>query len=156
MIMSLILISLLVPIILMSEILVLLLILMLMIIVISMMSKKRSQGLLTDYGKSSIFCRGKEMSLSCCFSLYYKLPKSDPSVVYQLPTQTLMLFVCSQFISMEIVQHQLDCSFAEQTINTSIKNQRQLVDWHSCCLLYGLCSNKKLTKITKSLCFDLL
>ena len=27
-------------------------------------------------------CRGKEMSLSRCFCLYYKLPKSDPSVVY--------------------------------------------------------------------------
>ena len=25
---------------------------------------------------------GKEMSLSCDFSLYYNLPKSDPSVVY--------------------------------------------------------------------------
>ena len=28
--------------------------------------------------------RGKEMSLSCDFSLYYKLPKSDPSVVSQV------------------------------------------------------------------------
>ena len=26
--------------------------------------------------------RGKEMSLSRCIGLYYKLPKSDPSVVY--------------------------------------------------------------------------
>ena len=26
--------------------------------------------------------RGKEKSLSRCFCLYYKLPKSDPSVVY--------------------------------------------------------------------------
>ena len=54
--------------------------------------------------------RVKERSLNCDFGLYYKLPKSDPSVVYELPTQTLMLFICSQFISMEIVQHQLDCS----------------------------------------------
>ena len=62
-------------------------------------------------------CRGKEMSLSCDLSLYYKLPKSDPSVVYLLPTQNLMLFIWSQFISMEIVQHQLDCSTNNKHIN---------------------------------------
>ena len=50
------------------------------------------------------------MSLSRYFCLFYKLPKSDPSVVYELPTPTLMLFICSQFISMEIVKQQLDCS----------------------------------------------
>ena len=49
------------------------------------------------------------MSLSRYFCLYHKLPKSDPSVVYELLTPTLMLFICSQFISMEIVKHQLDC-----------------------------------------------
>ena len=33
-------------------------------------------------GTHSAIHRGKEMSLSQCFCPYYKLPKSDPSVVY--------------------------------------------------------------------------
>ena len=37
---------------------------------------------LRDSIETEIRFRGKEMSLSCCFGLYYKLPKSDPSVVY--------------------------------------------------------------------------
>ena len=35
----------------------------------------------TEYAEYAEYS-GKDMSLSCCFSLNYKLPKSDPSVVY--------------------------------------------------------------------------
>ena len=45
--------------------------------------------------------RGKEMSLSRCLGLYYKLPKSDPNAVYLLPTAVYLLQCC--FIAANIV-----------------------------------------------------
>ena len=45
--------------------------------------------------------RGKEMSLSRCIGLYYKLPKSDPNSFYLFPNAVYLLQCC--FIAANIV-----------------------------------------------------
>ena len=60
------------------------------------------------------FARGKEMSLSRCIGLYYKLPKSDPYAVYQLPNAVYLL----QCNDNSLFLWKL---IAQQTINTAIK-----------------------------------